>query len=150
MCCVSRASRRRRRCGGSALGNSASAKAAASLQGAAQAAGLAAQPFGFSRLTPPPILQIEPRVVGAVFGLRVGQRSSAIIGEHRAFVIELLSRHLADSTAWLAQRDAQRGQLLQSARQARIQQYVEALRAQAKIVDHRKDIYRAQSAAAGS
>jgi hypothetical protein len=40
--------------------------------------------------------------------LRVGERSGALVGEHRAFLLESLARKLADSTAWLAQRDAQR------------------------------------------
>ena len=38
-------------------------------------------------------------------------------------------------------------QLLAAVRQARIQQYVEALRAKAKIVDRRKDVFRTQASA---
>ena len=52
-----------------------------------------------------------------------------------------------DSTAWLKQRDAQRTQLRQAVQQARIQQYLDGLRAKAKIVDRRKDLFKSQAAA---
>jgi hypothetical protein len=73
-----------------------------------------------------------------------------ISGEHRAYIIELLARTSADSAAWVAQRDAQRESLLQAARQARVEQYLQALRQRAKVVDRRQEIFRAQSTAAGS
>ncbi len=119
-------------------------------------AGAAAQGFRvdrlapFSRLRPPPMLQLEPKVIGAAFGLRSGQRSGVITGEHRAYIIESLGRTSADSAAWVAQRDAQRESLLQAARQARVDQYITALRKQANVVDRRKEIFRSQSPAAGS
>jgi parvulin-like peptidyl-prolyl isomerase len=81
-------------------------------------------------------------VIGAAFGLGVGQRSPLIEGENGFYVVELLARKLADSTAWPAQRNQQRDALIQSARQARYQQYLAALRARAKIVDRRKEIAR--------
>ena len=99
----------------------------------------------FTRVAPPSYLGQQPLVVGAAFGLRVGERSGAITGEGGSFIIESFGRKTADSTAWLAQRDAQRTQLLAAVRQARIQQWVDGLRARAKIVDRRKDIYRAQA-----
>ncbi len=80
----------------------------------------------------------------------MGQRSGVIVGEHRAYLIESLGRRSSDSTAWLAQRDAQREPLLQAARQARVEQYLAALRKQADVLDRRKEIFRAHSAAAGS
>ena len=89
-------------------------------------------------------------MIGAVFALGPGQRSDALVGEHRAYVIEMQSRTLADSTAWLAQRDAQRESLLQAARQSRVEQYLAALRKQAKVVDRRKEIFRPQATTAGS
>ncbi len=61
--------------------------------------------------------------------------------------MESLGRKMADSSAWVKQKDAQRNQLLEAVRQARIQQYVDGLRAKAKIVDRRKDIFRTQAAA---
>ena len=118
---------------------------------AARARGLAAERVGpFTRLRPPPILQLEPKVIGVAFGLRVGERSGVVLGEHRAFLVESVARKLADSTAWLAQRDAQRESLLQAARQSRVEAYLDGLRKRAKVVDRRKEIFRPQDATAGS
>lgn len=117
--------------------------------GAAQ--GLAVQRLGpFSRLRPPPILQLEPRVLGSAFRLGVGQRSDVIIGEHRAFILQPLARTSADSSTWLAQRDSQRESLMQAARQARVEAYLAGLRQRAKVVDRRKDLFQPQNATAGS
>jgi parvulin-like peptidyl-prolyl isomerase len=129
----------------------AALKSAQSLLDAARARGLAAERHGpFTRLRPPPILQLEPKVVGTAFGLRVGERSGVVVGEHRAFLLESLARKLADSTAWLAQRDAQRESLMQAARQSRVEAYLDGLRQRAKVVDRRKEIFRPQDATAGS
>ena len=126
----------------------AALKDAPNLVAAAAARGLQAQRFGpFTRLRPPSYLAREPLVVGAAFGLQVGERSPVIAGDAGFFIIESLGRKLADSSAWLAQRDTQRAPLLASARQARIQQYMEGLRARAQIVDRRKEIFRAQGSA---
>jgi peptidyl-prolyl cis-trans isomerase D len=118
------------------------------LAAAAAAHGLQVQRFGpFTRLRPPSYLAREPLVVGAAFGLHVAERSGVIAGDGGFFIIESLGRKLADSSAWLAQRDTQRAQLLAAARQARIQQYMDGLRAKAKIVDRRKDIFKSQATA---
>lgn len=100
----------------------------------------------FTRLAPPGYLQREPLVVGAAFGLRPGERSGLITGESGYFVLEGLSRTLADSAAWLAQRDQQRESLLQRAQQARVAAYLAALRAAAQVVDRRKQLFRPQPA----
>ena len=119
---------------------------AALLKGAPDLTG--AQRFGpFTRLRPPSYLGREPVLVGTAFGLRVGERSGVIEGEGGYFIIQSLWRKLADSTAWLKQRDAQRTQLRQAVQQARIQQYLDGLRAKAKIVDRRKDLFKSQVAA---
>ena len=102
------------------------------------------------RLNPPGPLQGEPEVLGAGFGLGVGQRSNVIAGAYGTYIVESLWRKLADSSAWLAQRAAQRDQLLQPARQARLQAYIEGLRQMAKVVDRRKEIFRPQTTTAGS
>ena len=126
-------------------------KSAPTLAAGAAARGLRVDQVGpFSRLRPPPSLQLEPKVIGAAFGLTVGQRTGVIMGEHRAYIVECLGRSAADSAAWVAQRDAQRETLLQSARQARIEQYLAALRQRATVVDRRKELFRAQSTTAGS
>ncbi|MDP3911229.1 MAG: SurA N-terminal domain-containing protein [Gemmatimonadales bacterium] len=115
------------------------------LVAAATARGLAVQPFGpFPRLEPPSYLAREPLVIGTAFGLGVGERSGVLEGEGGYFVVQSLGRRLADSSAWVAQRDAQRAQLLSAARQARIDQYMRGLRERASIVDRRKEIFRTQ------
>jgi parvulin-like peptidyl-prolyl isomerase len=115
------------------------------LTSAATARGLEVQRFGpFTRLRPPDYLGREPVVVGASFGLQVSERSGVLEGETGYFIIESLGRKLADSSAWLAQRDAQRTQLRQTAQQARVQQFMEAVRARAKIVDRRTELFRSQ------
>jgi parvulin-like peptidyl-prolyl isomerase len=118
------------------------------LAAAATARGLEVQRFGpFTRLRPPSYLGREPVVIGTAFGLRVGERSGVVKGEGGYFIIESQGRKLADSSAWLAQRDQQRTQLRQAAQQARIQQYMEGVRAKAKVVDRRKDLFKSQGAA---
>ncbi len=129
----------------------ASALASGPLAPAAVAQGSAVQRLGpFTRLHPPPILQLEPNVLGEIFRLGVGQHSGALIGERRGFVVQLVARHAADSTAWAAQREAQRDGVLQAARQARVDAYIAALRQRAKVVDRRKDVFQPQNTAAGS
>ncbi|MGH7671672.1 MAG: peptidyl-prolyl cis-trans isomerase [Gemmatimonadales bacterium] len=115
---------------------------------AGAARGLTVDRFGpFPRLSPPAYLAREPVPVGAAFGLRVAERSGVIEGERGYYIVESLGRKVADSSAWLAQRNSQRVQLVRALQQARIEQYVDALRAKAKIVDRRKDIFRAQAVA---
>ena len=117
---------------------------------AASARGLSVEKFGpFTRLRPPSYLGGQPFVIGTAFGLRVGERSGVVEGDNGYFIIESTGRKLADSTAWLAQRDAQRNQLRQAVQQARIQQYMEGVRAKAKIVDRRKDLFRATADTTG-
>ena len=112
--------------------------------------GLSVERFGpFTRLRPPSYLGGQPMVIGAAFGLRVGERTGVVKGENGYFIVESLGRKLADSSAWIAQRDSQRVQLRQAVQQARIQQYMEGLRAKAKIVDRRKDLFRAQADTTG-
>src|SRR2546426_387383 len=114
---------------------------------AGAAAGLAVEKLGpFTRVQPPAKLSVEPLVLGAAFGLRPGETSGLLAGQTGYFLLQSLARVPADSAAWLKQRDAQREALLDQARQARIQAYVTALRAQAKIVDRRKEVFRPQSA----
>src|SRR5436189_3102231 len=121
------------------------------LLAAATRHGLGAQRLGpFTRVAPPPVLRQEPLVIGAAFGLRVGERSGVIQGDAGDYLLESVARRMADSTKWLAQRDAQRQAVLQPVREARIRSYLAGLRAQAKIVDHRKELFRPQNATAGS
>jgi len=114
---------------------------------AAAAHGYTVQRLGpFTRLRPPPQLQPDPEVIGAAFGLRVGQRSPLIEGRAGDYLLQSLAHSRPDSAAWRAQRDQQRDGILQTARQARIQAYLAALKAKAKIVDRRKELFAQQTA----
>ena len=114
----------------------------------AAAHGLTVQKVGpFTRLVPPAILQDNALAVGAAFGLRPGARSGLIRGATGYAVLQGLRRTTADSIAWLKQKDAQRENLLAPTRQARIQAFLAALKARAKIVDRRKALFAARSAA---
>ena len=104
----------------------------------------------FTRTTPPPAIQREPLVVGTAFGLRVGERSGVLAGDGGYFLVASLWRKLADSAAWLAQRDRQRTELMDPVRQARMQAFLAGLRQQAKILDRRKELFRPQSVTAGT
>jgi parvulin-like peptidyl-prolyl isomerase len=115
---------------------------------AASAHGLPVQRLGpFTRMRPPRDLSGEPFVVGSAFGLRIGERSGVVEGEAAYFILESLGRKFADSTAWLAQKEVQRTQLRQALQQGRIQLYLEGVRAKAKIVDRRKDLFKSQPSA---
>lgn len=105
----------------------------------------------FTRLQPPPLLVDEPTVVGAAFGLRVGERSGVIEGRRGAYVVEALGRRAADSSAWVEQKDTQRRTVVEAARQARMRLFLQDLRDQATVVDRRKELERAAAEAqAGS
>lgn len=119
-------------------------RAESDLVAAAGARGLDATVYGpFTRVNPPGYLSREPLVAGTAFGLQVGERSGLVKGRDGYYVVQLRTRHAADSAAWRTQRDAQRDQLIQAARQARYRAFVEGLRANAKVVDRRKEVFRA-------
>ena len=100
----------------------------------------------FTRVTAPAPFARNPIVLGAAFGLRRGERSGVIADETGWFVLQTLARAGADSAGWLKQRDQQRESLLRPVEQARLQQFVAALRADATIVDRRTEIFRPATA----
>src|SRR6266571_2465902 len=124
---------------------------AADLLAAARAHGLRAEKEGpFTRVTAAPEFTRNPVVLGAAFALRPGERSPLIAGETGFFLLQGIARTNADSAAWQKQRDQQRETLIRPIEQARIQQYLAALRAQATIVDRRNEIFRPAAAASES
>jgi peptidyl-prolyl cis-trans isomerase D len=98
----------------------------------------------FNRVSPPTGLQAEPALVGAAFGVPLNGVSAPVVGERAVYLVEPVSRHLADSAAFAAQLPAEREQMLQVARQARVRLVVNSLRAQAKVADRRKALAEAQ------
>src|SRR6266550_1408361 len=94
----------------------------------------------------PPVNQIRDRVT-AVARLERQKTLARRRADSLATVLKGTADKAADSTAWVAQREVQRTQFRQAAMQARMQQYMEDVRARAKIVDRRKDIFKSQAAA---
>jgi peptidyl-prolyl cis-trans isomerase D len=119
----------------------ASAAAASTLESAAQQAGkkvettpmFARSSFvsGLGQFTPP---------IGAAFGLPVGAVSQPVKSTTGVFVLRVDKRVLADSTAWAAQKQAQRATRLQQLRQQAVQMFLEDMRKAAKVTDNRKQI----------
>jgi peptidyl-prolyl cis-trans isomerase D len=91
--------------------------------------------------------------IGAVFGMKPGQMSSAIPAGGRLFVVQTTARIPADSVTWAAQKNQQRASALQALADQRWQEYLDALKKSAKIVDNRKELKEkaaAQQAASAS
>lgn len=78
--------------------------------------------------------------VGTAFGLDVGEISDAVEANRNAYVIEKTGSEPADSLAWVEQIDQQRFQSVTVIQQQRLAQWIEALRATARIVDRREDV----------
>ena len=78
--------------------------------------------------------------VGASFALPTGAVSAPVKTNEGAFVLRVDKRILADSAAWLTQKDLQRQQRLSQVRQQKIQLFLDDLRKSAKLDDRRKQI----------
>ena len=94
----------------------------------------------FVRTNPPVQLLSSFEVVGAAFGLGVGQTSGPIVTDDGVFFVQPVSKKLADSTAFTAQLETQRAQVIQSARQARVRDVIAALRQDARVIDRRREL----------
>ena len=104
----------------------------------------------FTRVTAPSHFVRNPMALGAAFGLRPGEKSGVVTGDAGSFLLQVLAHQNADSSAWFKQRTQQRETLMRPLVQARVQQYLAALRADAKIVDRRSEIYRSTANSGGS
>ena len=104
----------------------------------------------FTRTTQVQLLGTATDAVGVAFRLRVGERSRLLSGDDGFFVIEPTRRIRADSAAWLKQVDSERTVVIRSARQIRVESFLESLRRQAKVVDNRAAVLRPQAANAGT
>jgi peptidyl-prolyl cis-trans isomerase D len=76
-------------------------------------------------------------VIGAAFGLPVGRVSDVVSTPTNQYVLEVLARTEPDSLAWQAQVPQQRLQSVALVQQQRLQEWIDALRANARIVDRR-------------
>ena len=78
------------------------------------------------------------------------QRTGVLAGETGCFILQGIARQPADSAAWLKQREQQREAILRPAQQARVQQYLAGLKAQARVVDRRREIFRPSATQSGA
>ena len=92
----------------------------------------------------------KPELIGAAFGASPGKLAGPVVAEDGVYLFQGLERTPADSADFVKNREQFRSQALQGARQSRVRAYVTALRANAKVVDRRADIFKtgAQTAAA--
>jgi len=119
----------------------ATAAAASSLEAAAGQMGKKVEQTPmFSRSSFVPGLGQFTEPIGAAFGLPVGAVSQPVKSSTGVFVLRVDKRILADSSAWAAQKVAQRTTRLNQLRQQRLQMFLEDMRKAAKVDDRRKQI----------
>jgi len=78
--------------------------------------------------------------VGAGFGLYQGQVSGVVEANNNAFIIELVDYMAADTTLFEEARLAQRTQMVANVQQTRLQDWLQGLRAAARIIDRRDEV----------
>ncbi|MGD8281286.1 MAG: hypothetical protein PVF69_09035, partial [Gemmatimonadota bacterium] len=94
----------------------------------------------FSRSDFVPGIGRQNAVIGAAFGLPIGQVSDVVSTATNHYVLEVLGRVEADSTQWRAQLPDQRAAAVATIQQQRLQEWIEALRASADIQDRRDEV----------
>ncbi len=104
---------------------------------------------GFSVATVGPItrsnpgfeLRDLPELVGSVFGKREGTALGPFTNDlGTVFIAKPIRRWVADSSAFVAQKEAQREDVTARARDARIRRYLAALREEVDVIDRRREI----------
>jgi peptidyl-prolyl cis-trans isomerase D len=86
--------------------------------------------------------------IGTAFGLQPGEISGAIDADRQVYIIQTVSRTDASREAWVAQKAQQRTQVTQALAQQRWENYLAAIREEARVVDNRAELERQQEALA--
>ncbi len=94
----------------------------------------------FSRDDFVPGIGRQNAVIGAAFGLPVGRVSDVVSTATNHYVLEVVGRLEADSLEWRAQLPAQRQAAVAAVQQQRLQEWIDALRSSARIVDRRDEV----------
>jgi peptidyl-prolyl cis-trans isomerase D len=129
----------------------ASKAAATSLEAQATAANLhVSKSPEFTRVSFVPDIGRMNEVVGAAFSLPVGAVSQPIVTRDAVYVIRVDKRVESDKAAWEKQKATQRSQIVQTLREQTVRSFLDDLRTNAKIVDHRKEIEAANRKAAAA
>lgn len=119
----------------------AKAAAAGSLESAASAAGLTVTKS--EMFTRPQFVAGLGRfnaAIGAAFSLPIGAVSAPIVTDQGVFVLRVERRVEADKAVWEAQKATQRGEAISSIQQLRVRTFLNDIRKEAKVEDHRKEI----------
>lgn len=115
--------------------------AATSLEQAAQSMNLDVQESGpFTRTSFNTSIGRLNEAVGAAFSLPIGPIGAPVRTESGVYVMRVDRRVEATREAFEAQKDTQRQQVLNALRQQRVRAFLEELREDADVKDHRKDI----------
>jgi peptidyl-prolyl cis-trans isomerase D len=123
-------------------------QAGASLEEAAAQIGLNVEAAGpFTRLDFVPGIGQANAAIGAAFGLDVGETSGLIDTPDAFFIVQVTDRAEADRGAWQAQVDIQRQQVMGYLQSQRINQYLDGLREEARIIDNRERVLQRGDAA---
>ena len=94
----------------------------------------------FTRTDFVPTLGRQNAAIGTAFGLRPGEVSGAVSTPINVFIIEQVAFMPADSAQWLEQVATQRDMVIGLLAQARLDEWVLALRASADVVDRRDEV----------
>ncbi len=94
----------------------------------------------FSRSSFVPGLGRQNSAIGAAFGLRSGEVSEVVTTPTNAFILDLVGYIPADSAAWIGQRIEQRQTQVLILQQQRLQEWIDALRSAARIIDRRDEV----------
>ncbi|HTT67949.1 MAG TPA: peptidyl-prolyl cis-trans isomerase [Gemmatimonadales bacterium] len=96
----------------------------------------------FARTSTVALLGTASEAVGVAFRLRVGERSRLLSSDQGFFFLEPTRRKGADSALWAKQVDSQRAAVIRTARQYRVEAFLQSLRRQATVVDNRAAVLR--------
>jgi peptidyl-prolyl cis-trans isomerase D len=118
-------------------------RAGQSMEAVASSLGLQVQDAGpFTRGDFVPGMGRMNAAIGTAFGLKPGETSGAVEADNSVYVIRTVSRQDADRAAWEAQKDEQRQRVISTLQQQGWEQYLDALRKNAKVVDKRDEVLR--------
>ena len=94
----------------------------------------------FSRIDLVPGLGQFSQAIGAAFTLPIGKIGGPVLAVDGMAVLRVNRRTESDSVTFAAQMAQQRGELVQSMRQQRVEEYLTSLRSSVKVVDHRNKV----------
>ena len=125
-------------------------RSGSTLEAAAQSVGGKVEEAGpFTRLDFVPGLGRANAATGTAFGLKPGQISDIVESDNGLFLIQTLAKVEADRKEFETQREAQSARIAQAISEQRWNQYLAALKENAKIVDNREILFARADSTAG-